>query len=103
MLVRWCKTSTTDLARLVDLIPIPKSSHLFCLVPIFHATLKSVQVPDYVDPKTIPTIIRAKWALMGVLKISTVTSSVTHHLVDNVTLYIVRKWDEIYPWMQFFA
>ncbi|KAG2368032.1 hypothetical protein BDR07DRAFT_1391730 [Suillus spraguei] len=95
--------STTDLARLVDLISVPRSSHLFCLVPIFHATLKSVQVPDYINPKTIPTIIRAKWALMGVLKISTITSSVTHHLVDNVGMYIVRKWDEIYPWMRFFA
>jgi hypothetical protein len=73
-------------------------------VPIFHATLKSVQVPNYIDPKVIPAIIRAKLALFGLVKITSVTSSASTGVKDDaVTKYIVRSWDEIYPWMRFFA
>ncbi|KAG2035124.1 hypothetical protein BDR03DRAFT_543200 [Suillus americanus] len=95
--------STTDLLRLVDFISTPRSSRFSCLVPIFHATLKSIQVPNYINPKTIPTIMRAKWALLGLVKISTVASSSSDSEDDAVTKYIVRRWDETYPWMRFFA
>jgi hypothetical protein len=68
------------------------------LAPVFHATLDSIQVPNYINPKNIPIIMSAKWALIGLVKISTDTPS-----DDTVTKYIVRKWDVSYPWMQFFA
>jgi hypothetical protein len=93
----------TDLARLVDLLPINNASRFCCLVPIFHATLRSVQVPNYIDPKTIPSIMRAKLALFGLVKIVSVTSETNGMKDDPVTKYIVRSWDEIYPWMRFFA
>ncbi|KAG1750692.1 hypothetical protein EDB19DRAFT_1676379 [Suillus lakei] len=95
--------STADLARLVDLIPIKNTSGFSCLAPVFHAMLNSVQVPHYVNPKTIPAIMRAKWALKGLVKICTVAPSVRGGRDDGVTKYIVRRWDEIYPWMRFFA
>jgi hypothetical protein len=68
------------------------------LAPIFHATLDLIQVPNYINPKNIPTIMSAKWALIGLVKTSTVTPS-----DDAVTKYIMRKWDVAYPWMRFFA
>ncbi|KAG1811853.1 uncharacterized protein BJ212DRAFT_497032 [Suillus subaureus] len=40
---------------------------------------------------------------MGLLKVSTVTSSAFDGEDDAVTKYIVRRWDEVYPWMRFFA
>ncbi|KIK35703.1 hypothetical protein CY34DRAFT_16864 [Suillus luteus UH-Slu-Lm8-n1] len=90
--------STADLARLVDYISTLNSSRFTCLAPVFHAILDSIQVPNYINPKTIPIIMSAKWALIGLVKISTVTPS-----DDAVTKYIVRKWDVSYPWMRFFA
>ncbi|KAG2340781.1 hypothetical protein BDR05DRAFT_966318 [Suillus weaverae] len=95
--------SNRDLARLVDSISIPKTSRYSCLVPIFHAILDSVQVPNYIDAKTIPTIMRAMGALMGLVKVTTVASSASNGGDDVVTKYIVRRWDDIYPWMRFFA
>ncbi|KAG2159371.1 uncharacterized protein EDB93DRAFT_1115342 [Suillus bovinus] len=95
--------SISDLARLVDFITLPRTSRCCCLVPIFHAILHSVQVPTYINPKTIPTITRAKWALMGLVKISTVASQATGVKEDAVTKYIVRRWSDTYPWMWFFA
>ncbi|KAG1744275.1 hypothetical protein EDB19DRAFT_1696577 [Suillus lakei] len=93
--------STTDLARLVDFIQSDNASRFSCLVPIFHAALNSVQVPNYINPQTIPAIMRAKWALIGLVKICTAPCSVGWD--DAVTKYIVKRWDEIYPWMRFFA
>lgn len=90
--------STANLARLVDYISTFNSSRFTCLAPVFHATLDSIQVPNYINPKTIPIIMSAKWALIGLVKISTVTPS-----DDAVTKYIVRKWDVSYPWMRFFT
>ncbi|KAG2140661.1 hypothetical protein DEU56DRAFT_798035 [Suillus clintonianus] len=98
--------STADLARLVDSIPIPCAPRFSCLVPIFHATLKSVQVPNYINLKTIPAIMGAKWALLGLVKICSAArpSAVGSDTGDSiVTKYIVRRWDEIFPWMRFFA
>ncbi|KAG1852919.1 hypothetical protein C8R48DRAFT_723743 [Suillus tomentosus] len=100
--------SITDLARLVEFMTLSISrsspSRFCCLVPIFHATLNSVQVPKYINPKTIPAIIRAKWALLGLVTISTLATSLPSYGSDDaVTKYIVRRWDETYPWMWFFA
>ncbi|KAG1871433.1 hypothetical protein F4604DRAFT_1926165 [Suillus subluteus] len=101
---RALQGSTADLARLIDSIPINNFSRFCCLVPIFHATLKSVQVPNYIDPKIIPAIIRAKLALFGLVRITSVACSASTGVKDDVvTKYIVRSWDEIYPWMRFFA
>ncbi|KAG2339015.1 hypothetical protein BDR05DRAFT_636524 [Suillus weaverae] len=47
--------------------------------------------------------MRAKWAVMGLVKISTVTPLSPDSGDDTATMYIVRRWDEIYPWMRFFA
>ncbi|KAG2140654.1 hypothetical protein DEU56DRAFT_288031 [Suillus clintonianus] len=97
--------SITDLAKLVDFIPINKfnASRFYCLVPIFHATLSSVQVPNYINSKTIPTIMRAKWALMGLVKICAIVPTASDGGDDALTKNIVRRWDEIYPWMRFFV
>ncbi|KAG2144102.1 uncharacterized protein EDB93DRAFT_543800 [Suillus bovinus] len=95
--------SVADLGRLVDFISMLNSSRYCCLAPIFHATLSSIQVPNYINPKTIPTIMRAKWALVGLVKISTVTPSTYDDMDDPVTKYLVRRWDDAYPWMRFFA
>ncbi|KAG1796468.1 hypothetical protein EV424DRAFT_1444638 [Suillus variegatus] len=100
---RALQGSTADLGRLVDYISMLNSARYCCLAPIFHATLDSIQVPNYINPKTIPAIMRAKWSLMGLVKISTVTPSTSEGEDDPVTKYIVRKWDEVYPWMRFFA
>ncbi|KAG1831056.1 hypothetical protein EV424DRAFT_1373600 [Suillus variegatus] len=100
---RALQGSPTDLERLVDYISVFNSSRYCCLVPIFHATLDSIQVPNYINPKTIPAIMRAKSSVMGLVKICTVTPSTLNVKDDPVTKYIVRKWDELYPWMRFFA
>ncbi|KAG2356595.1 hypothetical protein BDR07DRAFT_1463961 [Suillus spraguei] len=96
--------STADLARLSDFIPLSNASRFCCLVPIFHAALDSVQVPSYINPKTIPDVMRAKWALMGLVKICTVVPLASDRSGDDaMTKYMVRRWDETYPWMRFFA
>ncbi|KAG1871437.1 hypothetical protein F4604DRAFT_812624 [Suillus subluteus] len=95
--------STADLARLVDSIPIGNASRFCCLVPIFHAALNSVQVPNYINPQTIPAITHAKCAVLGLVKISTVVPFDPDSGDDAMTKYVVRRWDEIYPWMRFFA
>ncbi|KAG0704102.1 hypothetical protein DFH29DRAFT_400147 [Suillus ampliporus] len=95
--------SITDLARLVDFIPLKNASRFSCLVPIFHATLHSVQVPNYINSKTTPSILRAKWALNGVVKTCSVAPLTSDGQDGAVRKYIVRRWEQIYPWMQFFA
>ncbi|KAG1771963.1 hypothetical protein EV702DRAFT_629105 [Suillus placidus] len=47
--------------------------------------------------------MRAMGALMGLVKVTTVASSASDRGDDVVTKYIVRRWDDIYPWMRFFA
>ncbi|KAG1744964.1 uncharacterized protein EDB91DRAFT_1335437 [Suillus paluster] len=93
--------SIIDLAALVDFIPLKNTSHFSCLVPVFHATLHSVQVPNSINSRTSPTILRAKWALSGLLKICSDASYDGRD--ESVTKHIVARWEQIYPWMQFFA
>ncbi|KAG0694856.1 hypothetical protein DFH29DRAFT_299487 [Suillus ampliporus] len=95
--------SIPDLAKLPDLIPIQNASRYSCLVPIFNATLDSVQVPNYINAETTPAIMRAKWALLSLIKICTIDFSMSGGVDDLVTRHLVRRWEEIYPWMRFFA
>ncbi|KAG2129363.1 hypothetical protein BD769DRAFT_680604 [Suillus cothurnatus] len=47
--------------------------------------------------------MHAKCALIGLGKICTVAPSASDGGDDTVTMYIVKRWDKIYPWMRFFA
>ncbi|KAG1729500.1 uncharacterized protein EDB91DRAFT_1253013 [Suillus paluster] len=100
---RALQGSVKDLERLLDVISVKTASRAVCLVPIFHATLESVQVPNYINSNTTPAIMRAKWALMGLVEFCTIAPLISNGMDDLETKYIVRRWDQIFPWMRFFA